>query len=132
MNARDEATTHPDLERYYDRASDRHAMDAHLASCADCRAWLAEIHERLRDLPCRDVVELVTEYLDEATDERLRRRISNHLRLCEGCRSYLDQLQATIATLGQTAAAPEPPEPVRAGLISAFRAWRDGRPDKLV
>lgn len=128
MNHRDGATIHPNLERYYDRDADRREMDAHLATCAECRAWLAVIHERLRDLECREVVELVTAYLDEATEDGLRARIDDHLSLCEGCRSYIEQIRATIATLGRTAQTSEPPERVRTGLLAAFRAWRDIRP----
>jgi predicted anti-sigma-YlaC factor YlaD len=131
MTTRHGGTEHPDLQHYYDRGTDRAAVDAHLATCSVCRAWLDGIHERLRDLACSDVVELVTEFLDDAIDEGLRARIDDHLRVCEQCRSYLDQMRATIATLGGVSAASEPSEPVQAGLLAAFRAWRDGRPGSV-
>lgn len=124
MNAPFHESMHPDLERYYDRATDRAAIDAHLLGCAACQAWLAEIHERLRHLACREFVELVTEFLEDAVDEPLRATIDDHLRLCEGCRNYLDEIQATVATIGRTGEASEPPDHVRAGTIAAFRAWR--------
>jgi predicted anti-sigma-YlaC factor YlaD len=124
MNPRRFDALHPDLERFYDRATDREGAHAHLQMCSACRAWLAEIHERLRDLPCSDLVELVTEYLDDAVDDALRARIDDHLRLCEGCRTYLDEMRSTLAALGLIAGSPEPREPVRAGLLAAFRAWR--------
>jgi len=130
VNTAGDANPHPNLERYYDRDTDRRLIDAHLATCGDCRAWLAEIHERLRDLECRELVELVTEYLEEATKDHLRRRIEDHLRLCEGCRSYVEQVQSTIATLGREAQASELPEPLRTGLLAVFRAWRNSRPVK--
>jgi predicted anti-sigma-YlaC factor YlaD len=130
VNTVGDANPHPNLEHYYDRDTDRLAIDAHLATCVTCRASLAEIHERLRDLECRELVELVTEYLDEAAGDPLRSRIEDHLRLCEGCRSYVEQIESTIATLGRSVPAPEPPEPVRASLLAVFRAWRNGRPAK--
>lgn len=118
---------HPNLEHYYDRATDRTAIDEHLAGCAACRAWLAEIHDRLGHLACMEFVELVTEYLDESVDDALRARIEDHLRLCEGCRSYLDEMRATVATIARIRRQPEPSEPsapVQAALMATFRAWR--------
>ena len=72
---------HPNLESYYDSATDRAAIDAHLAGCPECRAWLADIHERIGHLSCSEFVELVTEFLDDALDERLQAGIDDHLRL---------------------------------------------------
>lgn len=127
MNPRQRSSMHPDLERFYDRATDREGVGAHLVMCAECRAWLDDIHDRLQDLPCSELVELVTEYLDDAVDDVLRGRIDDHLRLCEGCRSYLDEMRSTIAALGRTSSSPEASEPVQAGLLAAFRAWRRAR-----
>jgi len=121
------AVVHPDLEHYYDRATDRPSVDLHIADCADCRAWLAEIHERIGRFACVEFVELVTDYLDDAVDGATRARIEDHLRLCEGCRNYVGEVQATIATLGRLGpdeAPAEPTDQVRAGLIAAFRLWR--------
>lgn len=113
---------HVSLEHYYDTATDRAALDAHLATCAQCRARLEEVLDRLRDLPCRELVELVTDYLDEAVDARLRARIDDHLRLCEGCRSYLDEVRATLATIGRIPRDSPLPDDVRAALLAVFRA----------
>lgn len=123
-------TGHPNLELYYDRVTDRAVIDVHLADCPDCRAWLDEIHERLGHLACVDFVELVTEYLDDALDDSLRERVDDHLRLCEGCRNYLDEMRATLAAIGRVGEPAPPSEEVRAGLLVAFRAWRDGEPSR--
>ena len=120
---------HPNLEHYYDRATDRAAVDVHLTGCVECQAWLAEIHERLRQLACIEFVELVTAYLDDAVEEPLRARIEDHLRLCEGCRNYLDEIRSTLATIGRLGRTSELSEPARAGLIAAFRLWRRGLPE---
>jgi predicted anti-sigma-YlaC factor YlaD len=119
----------PDLEHYYDAATDRASIADHIAACPDCRAWLADIDARLRDLPCNQLVELVTAYLDDALDDRLRARIEDHLRLCEGCRTYLGQMRATLATMRRIDQSSEPSEAVQAGLLAAFRNWRLGSSD---
>jgi predicted anti-sigma-YlaC factor YlaD len=129
MTMNDATVPHPNLERYYDRATDRLAVDAHLAGCAACRAWLTKIHERLAHLACMEFVELVTDYLDDSLDHALSARIKDHLRLCEGCRNYLDVMQSTVATIGRIRRTSEPSPRVRVALIATFRAWRDVAPE---
>lgn len=126
MPPQPEPPSHPDLGRYYDRTADRAALDGHVATCSACQAWLADVEDRLERLTCAEFVELVTDFLEAALDPRERVRIDDHLALCEGCRNYLDQMRATVATIGRTADAPalaEPDEPVRAGVVAAFRLW---------
>ena len=126
MNGVRDSEMHPNLEAYYDSVTDRARVDLHIADCPECEAWLAEIHERIGRFACIEFVELITDYLDDAVDDVTRERIQDHLRLCEGCRNYVGEVQATIATMGRVgdAEASEPSEPVRAGLIAAFRLWR--------
>jgi predicted anti-sigma-YlaC factor YlaD len=124
----DRGSGHPDLEHYYDTATDRSLVDRHVAGWKACQAWLAAIHEQLGHLACVEFVEFVTAYLDDAIEPALRATIDDHLRLCEGCRNYRDQVQATIATIGRSAEMPEPaglPPDIRAGLLTAFRLWRE-------
>ena len=133
MNPVGENVMHPDLEHYYDRATDRPGVDLHIADCPECQAWLAAIHERIGRFACVEFVELVTDYLDDAVDDGTRDRIEDHLRLCEGCRNYVDEVQATIATIGRIGdaePASEPSDPVRAGLVAAFRLWRRAPEDQ--
>ena len=49
------------------------------------------------DLPCRELVELVTDYLEDALAPQRRRALEEHLRECDGCAIYVDQIRATIA-----------------------------------
>lgn len=123
MTALGDMSTHPNLEQYYDSGTDRSAIDAHLALCGVCRTWLLEIDERLRNLPCIQFVELVTGYLEDSNDDGLRARIDDHLRLCEGCRNYVDELRSTLTTIGEIGRETVPSEPVRVGLVAAFREW---------
>lgn len=48
------------------------------------------------DLPCRDAVELVTEYLEGALIPELERALRDHLDGCRGCRAYLDQVRQSV------------------------------------
>jgi predicted anti-sigma-YlaC factor YlaD len=130
MNESDAMAVHPDLEHYYDTATDRAAADGHLAVCGECRSWLEDIHVRLRGLACVDFVELVTEYLEDSIDAELRRRVDDHLGLCEGCRNYLDEMRSTIATIGRIGDGIEPSDAVRAGVVAAFRAWQSAAPGR--
>jgi predicted anti-sigma-YlaC factor YlaD len=77
----------------------------------------------MRDMPCVELVELVTDYLEGALGPADRRRFEAHLGQCEGCRAYFDQLRRTIGAIGRLA--PEAlPETMRTELLEAFRDRR--------
>jgi anti-sigma factor RsiW len=71
-------------------------------------------------MSCRELVELITDYLDDALPDRERRRLEAHLADCDGCRAYLAQLEQTIALTGRVEAEPLPPGMLDA-LVRAFR-----------
>jgi anti-sigma factor ChrR (cupin superfamily) len=60
-------------------------------------------------LKCRDFAELVTPYLEGALPLRTRLAAAVHLRLCDPCRRYLDQMRRTINLLGSGLSSPAPP-----------------------
>jgi anti-sigma factor RsiW len=76
------------------------------------------------DLPCAELVELVTDYLDGALPADWRARIDAHLATCAGCRSVVAQWEAVIRLGGRVAdehvEALQPD--VRAALMAAFRS----------
>jgi anti-sigma factor RsiW len=72
---------------------------------------------------CQEVVELVTEYLDESLAPADAALFEQHLNFCEGCVWYVDQLRATIETVGEIREEDIPPE-TKQRLMSAFREWR--------
>ena len=74
----------------------------------------------IRELSCREAVELVTEYLEGTMDVALRVSFDAHLAECEGCRQYLEQIEATILIAGTIEPEDLSPE-LRAGLLEAFR-----------
>jgi predicted MFS family arabinose efflux permease len=51
------------------------------------------------DLQCRELVELVTGYLDGALPEDWRARVDEHLAGCDGCTAYLEQIKTTVRAL---------------------------------
>jgi anti-sigma factor RsiW len=59
------------------------------------------IFTRRNTITCRDAVELITAYLDDAMPARERRTLERHLGLCEHCAEYLNQLKATMAAVGR-------------------------------
>lgn len=53
------------------------------------------------DLLCRDLVELVSDYLSDDLDVATAAAVDAHLATCPACRDYLRQLRATIAATGR-------------------------------
>ena len=75
------------------------------------------------DLPCQDLVELVTDYLEGRLPESERRRFDAHLLTCSGCRNYLEHMRLTIQAVGALRAESIEPE-MKERLLGAFRDWR--------
>ncbi len=74
-------------------------------------------------LDCNELVELVSDYLDDAMDLTTRARFDEHLLDCDGCSNYLQQFRVTVAALGKVSE--EAIEPAfRDKLLNAFRDWR--------
>jgi anti-sigma factor RsiW len=85
---------------------------------------------RREDLACRQVVELVTDYLENALSRSDRKRFERHLRACPNCSAYLDQIRQTIATTGRLTPESLTPE-ARDAFTDLYRAWRaEGPPDE--
>ena len=75
------------------------------------------------NLTCQELVELVTEYLEEALAPAERQRFEAHLADCAGCRTYLEQMRQTIQATG--ALREEDLEPAtRDQLLNIFRSWK--------
>ena len=76
----------------------------------------------LPELPCRELVELVTDYLEDRLSPVDRARFEAHLTECEACRTYLEQFRETIRVLGRLPEESLSPE-AREALLTAFRGW---------
>jgi anti-sigma factor (TIGR02949 family) len=75
------------------------------------------------DLTCKEVVEIVSDYLEGALSPEDRERFETHLTGCEGCTSYLEQMRETIRLTGRLTEEQVPVEQ-RERLRQAFRDWK--------
>ncbi len=80
---------------------------------------------RRQDLVCQQVVELVTDYLEDRLSRADRGRLDAHLAGCPHCTEYLAQLRATIALAGRITPADLTPQ-MRTEMIALYRQWRQG------
>jgi anti-sigma factor RsiW len=72
---------------------------------------------------CREMVELVTEYLEGVMPARERAIFEAHLAVCHGCVAYLEQIRAVVRDLSQLGDDALPAE-VRDELLGIFRGLR--------
>jgi anti-sigma factor RsiW len=75
------------------------------------------------ELRCKELVELVTDYLEGALTPPDRERFEEHLAACAGCTRYLAQIRETIRLTGVLTEEQIPTEQ-RDALLAAFRDWR--------
>jgi anti-sigma factor RsiW len=78
------------------------------------------------ELTCRELVELVTDYLEDALSPERRELFEEHVAACEACGAYVEQMRETRRALGTLSEGSIPPD-ARAALLHAFRGWR-GQP----
>jgi anti-sigma factor RsiW len=78
-----------------------------------------------QELSCQELVELLTDYLEGRLSPGEKARFEEHLTICEGCQTYLDQMRQTIRALGRLTEETIPPD-ARAELLQAFRQWKKG------
>jgi anti-sigma factor RsiW len=76
-----------------------------------------------RELTCKELVELVTDYLEGALAADERRRFDEHLASCPYCRIYLEQMRQTVRAAGHLPDGSISPEALDA-LLAHFRRWR--------
>ena len=80
----------------------------------------------LQPITCRELVELVTDYLESALPEADRRRFENHLRGCDGCTNYVEQMRLVIKATGRLSEDALDSD-ARGALLHAFRDWKRAR-----
>jgi anti-sigma factor RsiW len=77
----------------------------------------------MSDPRCAEIVELVTEYLEDAMPVADRERFERHLAFCTECDTYLEQIRDTIAVTGTLAEEDVDPAALDR-LMAAFRDFR--------
>jgi predicted anti-sigma-YlaC factor YlaD len=103
-------------------------MPAQVWRCYACRAGTSRMKdmEDSAGLTCKELVELVTDYLEGTLEPWERRRFEEHLLICEGCAAYLDQMRRTIEVVGAITEESMPPH-ARDKLLATFRDWNRRR-----
>lgn len=76
------------------------------------------------DMACRELVELITDYLEGTLAAHDRDRFEAHLAQCEGCTQVLEQFRSTISLAGSLDD-DRLSEEEREALLAIFRSWRD-------
>lgn len=77
-------------------------------------------------LTCRDISQIVTDFLEGAMSATDRERFEYHLSLCPDCVRYVGQMRTTVATLGRVPDEPIPAE-IEQKLLERFRDWKIAR-----
>ena len=75
------------------------------------------------EFSCQQLVELVTDYLEDGLEAGERLAFERHVAICPPCRGYLSQLRRISNTAGALRE-DHVPEPLREKLLEAFRHWR--------
>lgn len=79
------------------------------------------------EMPCREFVDALTEYLEGALPPVDALRLEVHLAVCAKCAVYLDQMRQTLLTVGRVDV-DALGAPARDELMSAFRRWSAEQP----
>jgi anti-sigma factor RsiW len=80
----------------------------------------------IRDMACQELVELVTAYFDGSLSRSDRRRFRAHIRKCDHCTAYLEQMKLVIEATGRLREEDVDPH-MRDELLAAFRGWKEER-----
>jgi anti-sigma factor RsiW len=83
-------------------------------------------HDHMEAVECREVVELVTAYLENALPDGERDLVEQHLLTCGGCEAYVDQMRRTIELAGKVEVEALSDE-AQSDLLAAFRGWAGER-----
>ena len=76
-------------------------------------------------LNCQEVVELVTDYLEQALLPEMKAKFDGHIAECPGCDTYIEQIQQTILMLRKLTEQQMFPE-TKQELLEIFRNWKQG------
>ena len=75
------------------------------------------------EMSCKELVELVTDYLDDALPAHERARFEEHLAECPWCVEYVAQIERTATLVGAASREVED-DPRTAELLELFRDWK--------
>jgi anti-sigma factor RsiW len=74
-------------------------------------------------MSCRELVRLITDYLEGGLSRRDGRRFERHLHDCDGCTTYVEQMRETVRLAGALSEDDLAPQ-ARDELLEVFRDWK--------
>jgi len=81
------------------------------------------------EISCKQLVDLVADYLEESITDEARVQFEQHLSECGYCSAYVQQMHMTVK-LTQKLAETEIDKPAPGELLDIFRKWKqDQKPD---
>lgn len=104
----------------------RHRAMRCIVRCSASQETLSRLDQMMNELTCRELVELVTDYFENALSDIDRARVEQHLAACDGCDTYVSQMRQTIQTLGRLEEKDISSE-AQEKLLRAFRDWHETR-----
>jgi predicted anti-sigma-YlaC factor YlaD len=75
------------------------------------------------EMTCKELVELVTDYLEGTLPDDDHMRLESHLSRCDGCTNYVEQMRQTIRLTGHVQEESLTPQE-REDLLTLFRDWK--------
>ena len=75
------------------------------------------------ELACKELVEIITDYLEQTLPERDRIRFEAHLLTCPPCREYVAEMRSTLRLTGRLTVESISPG-ARDELLRAFRRMK--------
>jgi MFS family permease len=72
-----------------------------------------QVTKHAEEMACKQLVELVADYLDDSLSPEMKARFEEHLAGCDGCSTYLNQTEQIIAQLRRLSAIPDSDEGVQ-------------------
>jgi anti-sigma factor RsiW len=79
-------------------------------------------------LTCKELVELVTEYLENTLPPEERTRFEAHISTCHSCTSFVEQMRHTIQLTGKLSEE-SLSESTAKKLLATFRDWKKSTKD---
>jgi anti-sigma factor RsiW len=77
------------------------------------------------ELSCKELVDLVADYLEETISDEARTQFEQHLSECGYCSTYVQQMHLTVKLTHQLAEAESDVEkPAPDELLNLFRKWK--------
>jgi predicted anti-sigma-YlaC factor YlaD len=75
------------------------------------------------EMTCQELVEVITNYLENKMSPAERARFETHLAGCKGCTNYLNQMRRTIKVVGELTEETIEPQ-AKDELLKVFRTWK--------